>query len=124
MVFRFWIPLFTLLFILQANLSYAWNFRARNSETTTQVENRPDPNWPKSLEAEDLLNIACLKESYPEILEVEEDGLGVWLRLVSGQRILYSSKLAGSYLDVSQSWLDSDVKTSMAEPYVLDPERP
>lgn len=71
--------------------------------------------------AEDALNLYCLRLSYPVVraLEREEDG-AQWLALSDGRRVLYSRARTGLQTD---PW-SVDVRTSMADPYPLEPERP
>lgn len=71
--------------------------------------------------AEDALNLYCLRLSYPAVsaLERDEDG-AQWLVLSDGRRVLYSRERAGLQAD---PW-DVDVRSSMADLYPLEPERP
>lgn len=71
--------------------------------------------------AEDALNLHCLRRSYPAVNALERDEEGAqWLVLSDGRRVLYSRAPAGPQAD---PW-DVDVRTSMADLYPLEPERP
>ncbi len=71
--------------------------------------------------AEDELNLYCLRLSYPVVSALERDDDGAqWLALSDGRRVLYSRARAELQVD---PW-NVDVRTSMADLYPLDPERP
>lgn len=71
--------------------------------------------------AEDALNLYCLRLSYPAVSALERDGDGAqWLVLADGRRVLYSRGRAELQAD---PW-NVDVRTSMADLYPLEPERP
>ena len=88
-------------------------------ESTTLFFNNQTVN----LGLEDQLNLECLHEAYPTIVGVEEDFNGVWLVFANQRRVLYSSKKETMPYEGQES-LNSDVKTSMAQIYALEPERP
>ncbi|MBQ7739310.1 MAG: M15 family metallopeptidase [Desulfovibrionaceae bacterium] len=64
-------------------------------------------------------------ESYPDIWGVQEDIQGIWLIFKNGERVLYSQNSNNIYENsLNTSPLSVDVKRSMEQPYVLEPERP
>lgn len=72
-----------------------------------------------SIDAEDEINLYCLKFAYPQISNLEQDVRGnKWIVFKNGQRVLYEDpgRDYGNSLEV-------DIKTSMATPYSLEPER-
>ncbi len=71
-----------------------------------------------SFQPDDELNLRCLGQSYPEIQGLERRSDGLWLVLVGGLRVLYAGERVG------RDYYDVDVRTSMAQPYVCEPERP
>ncbi|SDF67551.1 M15 family metallopeptidase [Desulfovibrio legallii] len=78
------------------------------------------------------LDLYCLRSAYPQITGFADDGEGRWLRFADGRRVLYAAPLAESAATAglalsnpeADSLWDVDVRTSMAELYPLEPERP
>ncbi|MBE6442788.1 MAG: M15 family metallopeptidase [Desulfovibrio desulfuricans] len=76
------------------------------------------------LDAEGRADWFCLRLSYPHISSMVSDDEGVWLVLDNGRRALYAAapgraRTAGQ----GSAWV-TDVRSSMADPYPLEPERP
>ncbi|MDD4701523.1 MAG: M15 family metallopeptidase [Desulfovibrio sp.] len=80
-----------------------------------------------SLDAETRVDLQCLRSSYPQITGLASDAEGLWLLLGDRGRVLYgryapAKSIAGGQ-NMAEVW-DVDVRTSMADPYPLEPERP
>ncbi len=79
-----------------------------------------------ALREEAALDWHCLQTAYPQLRRMEEDGQSrLWLHLADGQRVLYA---AGQPPPPPRhphgpEW-DVDVRSSMRQLYVPDPERP
>lgn len=79
-----------------------------------------------ALREEAALDWHCLQAAYPQLRRMEADGQGrLWLHLADGQRVLYA---AGQPAPPPRhphgpEW-DVDVRSSMRQLYVPDPERP
>ena len=78
------------------------------------------------------LDLYCLRMAYPQIKGFADDAEGRWLLLKDGRRVLYAAPLAADAAalglaladpDADALW-DVDVRSSMAEPYPLEPDRP
>lgn len=80
-----------------------------------------------NLDANTRLDIQCLKASYPQITGLVADEDGLWLLVGDKGRVLYSRhgspEGVGTGPETADGWV-VDVRTSMADPYPLDPERP
>lgn len=75
------------------------------------------------LTQEDMLNLECLSAAYPCISGTEEDEKGLWILLANGKRALYAAKKENGDFEDVRLTLDTDIRSSMAQDYVLDPER-
>ncbi|RRD69945.1 MULTISPECIES: M15 family metallopeptidase [unclassified Desulfovibrio] len=70
------------------------------------------------------LDLYCLRLSYPSVTGLVEDAQGQWLLLENGQRVLYARAWdAPAPAGPEAAWV-VDVRTSMADIYPLEPERP
>lgn len=85
---------------------------------------------PEGLDDAAQLDLYCLRASYPEIAGLVMDSNGLWLLVNGGRRVLYAqhadSGAASSHANSGhgeKGWA-VDVRTSMAETYPLEPERP
>lgn len=80
-------------------------------------------NWPPEEIAEEELDLYCLRQAYPGVRGLEADGAGRrWLVLVDGRRVLYRDNAPPGPRAVAPR--TSDVASSMAAPYPLEPQRP
>lgn len=81
---------------------------------------------PDTVEAEDALNLHCLRAAYPAIRALETDSLGrQWLVFTDDRRVLYREAAHPQPAASPQvHYGDGDVASSMAAPYPLEPERP
>ncbi len=85
---------------------------------------------PQGLDEADRLDLYCLRASYPEISGMAADENGLWLLMDGGGRVLYAPHVergaasgdAGSGSG-EKGWA-VDVRSSMADVYPLEPERP
>lgn len=77
------------------------------------------------LDATARVDLYCLRLSYPRITGMATDAAGQWLVFADGRRVLYAAASAddGVAPRREDAWV-VDVRTSMAEPYPLEPERP
>ena len=105
---------------------------------------------PEGLDESARLDMYCLRASYPEIVGMAADNSGLWLLMEGGGRVLYaqhadsggaggnaapgnaySGQVGQSHVGEGnvysgagdKAWV-VDVRSSMAEPYPLEPERP
>ena len=84
---------------------------------------------PADLDDNGRVDMYCLRRAYPQISGMVADAQGQWLVLADGRRVLYAAApgqtLPGQTATAGQEseWVVS-VRTSMAEPYPLEPERP
>jgi len=71
------------------------------------------------------VDLYCLRLSYPRITGMMTDAAGQWLVFADGRRVLYAPAANdGQAASLrGDAWV-GDVRTSMAEPYPLEPERP
>ena len=71
------------------------------------------------------VDLYCLRVSYTHISGLETDAQGQWLVFNDGRRVLYDAApgAAPSTGPQASEWVVS-VRTSMAEPYPLEPQRP
>ncbi|MBO4369631.1 MAG: M15 family metallopeptidase [Desulfovibrio sp.] len=79
-----------------------------------------DHMLPDTLDEEDRLNLSCLLSVYPSIAAVEKEKSAIWLRMRSGERVLYGSDHALPFANT----LEADIRTSMRDLYALEPKRP
>ena len=80
---------------------------------------------PAGLDDAAQVDFYCLRRAYPQITGMTTDAQGQWLVFNDGRRVLYGAAPgavppAGSH---ESEWVVS-VRTSMAEPYPLEPQRP
>lgn len=72
---------------------------------------------------EEILDLYCLKHSYPQVSGLEGDAQGAkWLTLKNGAKIPYSLPGAGTSLAMEDDVVP--VAETMAMPYALEPARP
>lgn len=90
----------------------------------------PSDALPEGLDDAARLDVYCLRASYPEIAGMVTDDSGLWLLVGGGRRVLYARHAdSGSALSHAGSgngekgWA-VDVRSSMADAYPLEPERP
>lgn len=78
-----------------------------------------------ALDASAMVDLYCLRLSYPRITGMAADAAGQWLVFADGRRVLYAAASAqgGAAPSPEEAWV-VDVRTSMAEPYPLEPQRP
>lgn len=74
-----------------------------------------------ALDATTQLDWFCLQQVYPQLRRLAMDADGLWLMLDDGQRVLYAA--APQAPPPASPWV-TDVRTAMADPYPLEPERP
>ena len=81
------------------------------------------PALPQECDAVCRIDWRCLQLAYPQISHMVSDCDGLWLVLHDGRRVRYAA--AGK---VRHAWAEDpwvvDVRTSMADTYPLEPERP
>lgn len=73
------------------------------------------------MDQEDQINLFCLRKSYPEISDMVHEESGDWLIFSDGRRVLYAAK---PWKENTPEEAEADVRSSMAQPYVLEPIRP
>lgn len=80
---------------------------------------------PAGLDDAARVDFYCLRRAYPQISNMTTDAQGQWLVFNDGRRVLYDSApgAASSPGPQESEWVVS-VRTSMAEPYPLEPQRP
>lgn len=87
----------------------------------------PVPASPAPAELDETVRIDmyCLRRAYPQITGMTADAQGQWLMFGDGRRVLYAAAPDAEALTNGHEseWVVS-VRTSMAEPYPLEPERP
>lgn len=122
---------------------------AAAEQLAEQAGAQPDA-LPEGLDESARLDMYCLRASYPEIVGMAADNSGLWLLMEGGGRVLYaqhadsggaggnaapgnaySGQVGQSHVGEGnvysgagdKAWV-VDVRSSMAEPYPLEPERP
>lgn len=80
---------------------------------------------PEGLDEAARLDLYCLRSSYPEISGMAADENGLWLLLDGRRRVLYAPHAEpGAAFDNGEKGWAVDVRSSMADVYPLEPERP
>lgn len=75
------------------------------------------------LDAEGRTDWLCLRLSYPHISSMTSDDEGLWLVLDNGRRALYAAAPGRARAAGQNSAWVTDVRSAMADPYPLEPER-
>ena len=80
---------------------------------------------PAGLDDAAQVDFYCLRRAYPQITGMATDAQGQWLVFKDGRRVLYAAAPGAVPPAGAQEseWVVS-VRTSMAEPYPLEPQRP
>ena len=97
------------------------------SETAVDIGNSltDAADLPAGLDDAARVDFYCLRRVYPQITGMTADSQGPWLVFNDGRRVLYDAApgAAPSPGSHESEWVVS-VRTSMAEPYPLEPQRP
>ena len=97
------------------------------SETAADIGNSLTgaADLPAGLDDAARVDFYCLRRVYPQITAMTADSQGQWLVFNDGRRVLYDAApgAAPSPGSHESEWVVS-VRTSMAEPYPLEPQRP
>jgi hypothetical protein len=84
----------------------------------------PHASFADFLDADDAVNLRCLRAAYPEINTLEKSADGSqWLVFADGRRVLYSEPRV-SHERGEDDPFSVDVRASMADIYPLEPYRP
>ncbi|MBQ9451971.1 MAG: M15 family metallopeptidase [Desulfovibrio sp.] len=81
------------------------------------------PALPQECDAVCRIDWRCLQLSYPQISHMVSDCDGLWLVLHDGRRVRYAAAGKVRHAWVEDPWV-VDVRSSMADAYPLEPERP
>ncbi len=82
-------------------------------------------DMPAGLDDAARVDFYCLRRAYPQITDMTADAQGQWLMFADGRRVLYAAAPAEEPASGApeSGWVVS-VRTSMTEPYPLEPQRP